>query len=354
MISNTKFLSRPQQSSEQTVRPLGGRGRDRWRRRLVAGDLVEVRPWTEIRATLGGDGSRDALPFTPEMLPYCGRRFVVSKRIERTCEGASGNMRRIRDTVFLDDLRCDGWAHGGCQLRCAIFWKEAWLKKLDKNAARQAGSSPEAPVDPPMVYPYPCRGADGRYVCQSTELRRATTALSPLDVRCYLRDIRARTYSPGQLARVVSYALFLRLRKYVTGQSYRFLPGRRQDTTPQESLNLQAGDQVRIKSQEEIAETLNQRGENRGLAFTVEMLPFCGQTARVLNRVDRMIDDKTGELMDIKNTVILESVICDGCHILRGGCPRANFHLWREIWLKRVERSDQPTARSSASPRETA
>jgi hypothetical protein len=50
-----------------------------------------------------------------------------------------------------------------------------------------------------------------------------------------------------------------------------------------------------------------------------------------------MIDDKTRRLVDIKNTVILEDAICDGCHILRGGCPRGNFHLWREIWLKRVE-----------------
>jgi hypothetical protein len=50
-----------------------------------------------------------------------------------------------------------------------------------------------------------------------------------------------------------------------------------------------------------------------------------------------MINDKTRRLMDIKNTVILEGVVCDGCHSLRARCPRGSFLLWHEIWLKRVE-----------------
>jgi hypothetical protein len=302
--------------------------------KLRPGDIVEVRPWPEIRATLDENGMREGLAFMPEMLKHCGQRFVVSKRIERTCEETSGNMRRIRNAVFLDDLRCDGSAHDGCQLRCAIFWKEAWLRKLDKDSARP--TSPSSAGACPQPFPYQCKLADGQCICQSTELARATTALSPLDLRCYIRDIRARTYSVGKLARTVLYALFLRLRRYLTGRSYRVLRGSCQGKTPQESLNLQPGDWVRVKSEAEIAGTLNQHGENRGLAFTVEMLPFCGHTCRVLGRVDRIIDQKARKMVDIKNTVVLKDVICDGCHSLRGGCPRGNFHLWREIWLKRV------------------
>src|SRR3990170_1382741 len=100
--------------------------------RLRPGDVVEVRPATEILATLTGDGTLDAVPFMPEMLEYVGRRFMVSKRVEKICDTvAGGGSRRMRDAVFLDDLRCDGSAHGGCQAGCRLYWKEAWLKRVD-------------------------------------------------------------------------------------------------------------------------------------------------------------------------------------------------------------------------------
>ena len=37
----------------------------------------------------------------------------------------------MRDTVYLEDLRCDGSGHGGCQAGCRIYWKEAWLRRVD-------------------------------------------------------------------------------------------------------------------------------------------------------------------------------------------------------------------------------
>jgi hypothetical protein len=50
-----------------------------------------------------------------------------------------------------------------------------------------------------------------------------------------------------------------------------------------------------------------------------------------------MIQEESRKLISLKGTVILENVTCDGCHILRGGCPRENFHFWRESWLRRVD-----------------
>jgi hypothetical protein len=81
---------------------------------------------------------------------------------------------------------------------------------------------------------------------------------------------------------------------------------------------------LRVKPRDAIIETLDAAGRNKGLVFTVEMLPSCGGTYRVLRRLDRMIHEPTRRLMDLEDTVILEDVICNGCHILRGGCPRAN------------------------------
>ena len=43
--------------------------------RFSRGDLVEVKTPDEIASTLDSDGALDHLPFMPEMLEFCGRRF---------------------------------------------------------------------------------------------------------------------------------------------------------------------------------------------------------------------------------------------------------------------------------------
>jgi hypothetical protein len=66
------------------------------------------------------------------------------------------------------------------------------------------------------------------------------------------------------------------------------------------------------------------------------MLKYCGRQARVLRRVEQIIDERTGRMMRFKNPcVILEDVICTSdYHRL---CPRSIYPYWREIWLERVE-----------------
>ena len=92
-------------------------------RPLRPGDVVEVRSPAEL-ATLGADGSLDGMPFMPEMARLAGRRFTVSRRVDKICDTiAATGSRRMRDTVYLEDLRCDGSGHGGCQAGCRIYWK---------------------------------------------------------------------------------------------------------------------------------------------------------------------------------------------------------------------------------------
>src|SRR6266511_204449 len=97
---------------------------------LRVGELVGVRSVEEILGTLDQDGRLEALPFMPEMLKFCGRRFRVYKRADKACDRIEfQGMRRMNDAVHLEGLRCDGEAHGGCQAGCLIHWKEAWLKR---------------------------------------------------------------------------------------------------------------------------------------------------------------------------------------------------------------------------------
>ena len=77
-----------------------------------AGDLVEVRSKEEILATLDDHGCLEGMPFMPEMLRFCGKRFPVRAAVHKTCDTAKkmGTARRVSAAVHLADLRCDGWA----------------------------------------------------------------------------------------------------------------------------------------------------------------------------------------------------------------------------------------------------
>src|SRR6476469_1762493 len=96
--------------------------------RFRAGEMVEVRSKEEILATLDKNACVDGLPLMPEMLQFCGRRFRVRAVAHKTCDTIhKSGSRRLSSSVHLDDLRCDGCAHGGCEAECTLFWKDVWL-----------------------------------------------------------------------------------------------------------------------------------------------------------------------------------------------------------------------------------
>src|SRR6185312_1416252 len=148
---------------------------------LRTGDMVEVRSKEEILKMLGPDGRLDRMPFMPEMLQYCGRRFRVSGVAHKTCDTATLLMgRRMHDAVFLEDLRCEGSSHGGCQARCLLFWKTQWLKPVD--GPPDAGAAPAPAPGPPRqrkaafteqqlrdATSTVMASGEPRYSCQATE-----------------------------------------------------------------------------------------------------------------------------------------------------------------------------------------
>lgn len=379
--------------------------------KLHAGEVVEVRSLAEILATLDDEGKLEALPFMPEMLQYCGKRFTVYKRADKACDtvGKTGS-RRMQNAVHLEGLRCDGTSHGGCQANCLLYWKEAWLKRVssatavltspttgalparDADACRRVGRCTEVSL---------CRAArkqtpeshEDIYVCQATELPRATSFLAWWDVRQYARDVISGNVKLGQLAKaglVSGFNVVMRQARWAVfslGARLRRLPaaslatagpttaavpltsspgptppsrsfvhqlttlldnalveypnvrGRRRKT-PSTVLDLEPGEYVQVKSKEEIEETLDVNNRNRGLLFDVEMLPYCGGTYRVLHRVERIINERTGKIFTFPNNcVVLEDVVCGGCLSRnRRLCPRSIYPYWHEIWLRRVER----------------
>ena len=120
--------------------------------------------------------------------------------------------------------------------------------------------------------------------------------------------------------------------------------------TPSTSLNLQPGEWVRVKSFDEILATLDANNNNRGLYFDAEMVPQCGRTFRVLSRVKKIVDEKTGKMTEFKNPCfILEGAVCEAryseCRLF---CPRSIYGYWRETWLEKVSESDRGSANGAA------
>lgn len=322
---------------------------------LRPGEVIEVRSEAEILATLDDRGELDGLPFMPEMLQYSGRRFRVFKIAHKTCDTidyAGFGLRRMQSAVHLEGVRCDGGAHDGCQAACLVFWKEAWLKRVVTSATRSlgvpgaAGNSRPGSCTVETLVQSTRVGSDAagaevqRYSCQATELNRATSTLSWWNLGQYVRDVRDNGVRPRELVRALLVWLFNKVQDLRQGTSYplTFRMGAREwlAKTPEVRLDLRPGELVQVKSRREILATLDAGHKNRGLTFDREMVRFCGQTFRVLRRVDRLIHDRNGRMLKISNDcIILEGVTCSGEY--NKFCPRNVYPYWREIWLKRAE-----------------
>lgn len=351
---------------------------------ISVGDIVEVKSAEEILATLDERGELQSLPFMPEMLKFCGQRFVVAKIAYKTCDTANWTgMHRLENTVHLTGARCDGQAHGGCQAACMVFWKTDWLTRVRTSrtdpgtvldgegstnapdARQDTGSTSPAPVnlgmpkvgctaerlDEVALGAYRTQeekeSADGpRYSCQATELPRSLGKFIPTwNIRQYVEDVQYGNDSAPNVIRGMAVGLFNRVQdvsrrvlpaklRFRDGGRYPFFVGTA-TKTPLQTLDLQPGEWVRVKSADEISATLNAKYNNRGLYFDREMLLFCGRTARVLRRVDQIIDEATGRMITMKTPcIILSDAVCVG-HFHRS-CPRTVYMYWREIWLERV------------------
>jgi hypothetical protein len=341
--------------------------------KACAGDWVTVLSKEDILRTLDKNGRLDGLPFMPQMFKYCGQRFRVYKRADKTCDTVSGHYsgRHLQDGYHLN-LRCDGHAYGGCQAGCLIFWKSAWLKPVDGPA--QVKYVPERVHSPSEEAPSPPRctesgvlgatkrqglGGDVRYSCQATELLNYTTPLRWWDARQYVDSYRSGNRTLPEIARGFLYLsyyygtlafsdrwgrparwLYNRIQAITGGIPFPRLKGTIPvgQPTPRRDLGLRPGDLVRVKSYPEILATLDVRLSNRGLSFDAELVPFCGKVFRVSACVERFVDEKTGQLRRMKTpAVILEGVNCKGLYSAkRMFCPRSIHLWWREIWLERA------------------
>jgi hypothetical protein len=351
--------------------------------RLQVGTVVQVKSEHEILALLDEKGYFQGLPFTQEMRKFCGTTWsvrTVVNRLHIEGVGISG----MNDTVILQGAQCDGTAHGMCDRACFLLFKRAWLSILprDLNSGKSSVTHDNLCVDPLFW-------KDGTQRCQgdSTVLVKATSYLSPLDMRQYIHDLKTKTWRVRDVAFMLLFLLnrkweatesvwdvslgnrtfgdMCRMARIVLGQNMRWYldrllkagnedqksrsvlkrdsveamrvkgeqnPGKKSS----EPLNLQPGKWVQVKSRNEILMTLGERQRYKGLGFSGGMLKHCGKRFQVLGHITNLVDEKTGrQIKNIKDTVVLKDCLCTG--ISFRGCPRGCYWFWKVDWLKRVD-----------------
>jgi hypothetical protein len=210
------------------------------------------------------------------------------------------------------------------------------------------------------------------FACQATRLYDASSPLPWWDVRQYVRDLSSGNVGIGRFLRVAvlraayhlrsigfGYRLAVRLHDIVhralTGRESPFKSGVLPDgkSTPTANLGLQPGEVVRVKPLDEIRKTMTVSNFNRGMRFDPEMARFCGVQHRIARRVERIIDEASGRMLEMKSPcIVLEGAVCSSEYSAqRVFCPRAITPYFREIWLERVStgEANQPSDSSSSS-----
>jgi hypothetical protein len=187
---------------------------------------------------------------------------------------------------------------------CKIYWKEAWLRRVDDASGvidapdgqaadlervAQAGTRVVGEAD----------DAPELWRCQATEAFRASESLKTSNLSGYWREFSNGNFGPLRFILLAARGLVMEVADRVGLLKPLPLRGPGSPSSPTEPLNLQPGDLARVRSPAEIAATLDDGGFNRGLSFNREMLPFCGRTFRVKERVQQIVDDKTGRMLKI-------------------------------------------------------
>jgi hypothetical protein len=309
---------------------------------FLPGDVVRVRPLPEILATLDGQAALDGMPFQPEMIPFCGREARVFRCLDKIYDyGRTKRMRRLEGCVLLGNMHCDGSAHDGCEADCYLIWKTEWLQRVDPSGQAVPAPAAVAPVATPEIVAAATRRGDV-FRCQFTDLHGCTREYPRTSLERDLVPLLSGNYSAKAWSLALLTRLFNAIQAWRGSVQYPPLPPigehRSADVSP-----LNAGDRVVVLPIETIARTLNKQGKNKGLWFDVEMVRHCGREYRVSRRVQKIVDDATGQIRQMKTPCIM----LEGCDSTGEGLhfnPQHDPIFWRESWLGAVDAPAADTA----------
>jgi hypothetical protein len=101
---------------------------------LQPGDLVRVKPYEQILATVDTGNMNRGLSFDREMVPYCGGTYRVRARVEKFIDEKTGKMKRLKTpAIILEGVFCQS-RYSPERLFCPrsiyTWWREVWLERV--------------------------------------------------------------------------------------------------------------------------------------------------------------------------------------------------------------------------------
>lgn len=113
---------------------------------LQPGELVRVKPYKEILATLDGFTNR-GMYFDAELVPYCGGVYRVRARVTKFINESTGKMSTMKTpAVILEGVWCRSH-YSNCRMFCPrsiySWWREIWLERVTEHPPVDLKASPE-------------------------------------------------------------------------------------------------------------------------------------------------------------------------------------------------------------------
>lgn len=111
---------------------------------LQRGELVRVKSYNEILATLDTESKNRGLMWDNDMVPYCGGVYRVKTRLSKFIDEKTGKLCTTKSpAIILDGVWC-GARYSVCRMFCprSIYpwWREIWLERVtDTNGKTLQG-----------------------------------------------------------------------------------------------------------------------------------------------------------------------------------------------------------------------
>jgi hypothetical protein len=101
---------------------------------LQPGELVRVKSYEDILATLDTTTNHRGLKWDAELVPYCGGTYRVQARIERFLDEKTGRLISLKiPAVILENVCCQA-RYSYCRMFCPrsiySWWREVWLDRV--------------------------------------------------------------------------------------------------------------------------------------------------------------------------------------------------------------------------------
>ena len=243
-------------------------------------------------------------------------RFVSSVGSTRPASMA------IRYDVF---LQMTWWSWRACaataavttdaSTACRIYWKHAWLRPIEEGDAGIEAAAGDSEKLRARLKVKVGRASVFLPIDRAFQVDRSFPTRGWPRARIALTEIRNGDIGILQALQMFALYVWQKILRKLDCDSWLRGPHQR---TPTQSLNLQPGELVRVKSRAQIVQTLDHKMSNRGMRLCYEMMRCCGREAEVRYRVDRLINERTGRMREITDTVTLSSM--RGCGSLGEEC----------------------------------